>query len=61
MVKLTLKENILPEIDGKELILVLYHNGKYYIANKERPAPAFPKIYVVPDEQIKVAVLSRLN
>jgi hypothetical protein len=51
----------LPEIDGKELSLIIYHNSKYFVVNSEYPAPEFPKVYVVPDEQVRVAIIGRVR
>ncbi len=55
------KEAPIQELEGKELILIVYQDSQYYVAIREKPAPAFPKVYVVPVDQLKHAVVSRIN
>lgn len=50
---------IFEEMGGKELILIIHQEGKYYIVNKQKPAPENPKVYIIPDDQIKFASIIR--
>ena len=54
------KENPLSEIEGKELILIIHSEGKYYVVEKQKPAPEFPEVYIIPDEQVKFAVVKKI-
>ena len=56
-INISWNENPMIEIDNKELILILHNEGNYYIVNKQYPAPEFPEIYVISDDQIKYAVI----
>ncbi len=49
------------ELGGGDLMLVIYRDGKYYVVKKEQPAPRLPKVYVIYDEQINYAEISRIN
>lgn len=39
-------------INSPHLILITYHDGKYYLSNQEKPIPENPEIYIVSDNQI---------
>ena len=54
------KENPPTEIEGKELILIIHSEGKYYVVEKQKPAPEFPEVYIIPDEQVKFAVVKKI-
>jgi len=47
------------EIEGKELILIIHSEGKYYVVAKQKPAPEFPEVYIIPDAQVEFAVMKK--
>lgn len=47
------------EIDGKELVLITYHEGNYYAVIHQNPAPEFPKVFIIPDDQINLAIIRK--
>lgn len=49
------------EITKKPLILVLYNNGKYFVVEKDEKAPDKPNLYIIPDEQVKMATFNKIN
>ena len=53
------KDEPTKEIDGKELILIIYNEHKYYVVAKQKPAPNNPEIYIIPDDQIVFASIKR--
>lgn len=60
-INFTWKENPPTEINGKELILILNTNGNFYVVSKEKPAPMYPKVYIIPGDNINLAVLKKSN
>jgi hypothetical protein len=46
------------DIEGKQLLLILHHEDKYYVVEKAIPAPESPRVYIVPDELVKYASTS---
>ena len=61
LVRFAWKGEVRPELENKAFVLILHRDGKYYVVGLESPAPEFPKVYIVPDEQIKLAVIQRIN
>ena len=53
------KENSPKEIEGKELMLIIHQEGKYFVVSKQKPAPEYPEVYIIPDDQIKFAVMKK--
>ncbi len=51
-------DNDVGNISGNEMILIARSDEKYFIINREKPAPPYPKIYVVDNSQVKLAILS---
>ena len=49
------------DLSAKQLILILYRNGRFYVVEKEKEASEFPKVYLVPDSQVEYAVQQRIN
>ena len=47
------KDEPTKEIDGKDLILIIYNDHKYYVVAKQKPAPNNPEIYIIPDDLIE--------
>lgn len=55
-------KEITPEgIDGKELVLITYREGNYYVVIHQTPAPEFPKVFIIPDDKINFAIIRRIN
>jgi len=48
-------------LEDMNLILIIYHNGNYYVMERQNPLPRYPKVYIVPDDQIEFAVQKRIN
>ena len=44
-------------IRDKTLILVTHGNDKYYVIEKTTPAPDYAKLYIIPDDQIKMITI----
>ncbi|MCK5661340.1 MAG: hypothetical protein KAH86_08265 [Methanosarcinales archaeon] len=53
------KDEPTKEIDGKELILIIYNEHKYYVVAKQKPAPNNPEIYIIPDDLIEFASIRK--
>lgn len=47
--------------EGKELILIMYHNGKYYIVERQHKAPKYPSVHIISDTEIAVATIKRIK
>jgi len=54
------KDTIAPDIEGKQLVLILHNEGKYYVVERATTAPAHPRVYVVPDDMVKYASTTSL-
>ena len=50
-----------PELQEKELLLIIHNSGKYYVVKKEDPAPGSPEAYIIPDDLVKYVSLRRVN
>ena len=59
MINFSWKENPPKDMEGKELILIIHQEGKYYVVNKQKPAPKYPEVYIISDDQIKFAVIKK--
>lgn len=59
MINFSWKENPPKEIEGKELMLIIHQESKYYVVNRQKPAPEYPEVYIIPDDQIKFAVMKK--
>jgi len=46
------KDQPIKDVEGKELILIMYRGGNYYVAQRESPAPQFPNVFVIPDDRV---------
>ena len=55
LINFSWKEDTPKEIEGKELILIIYNDHKYYVVAKQKPAPNYPETYIIPDDQIEFA------
>ncbi len=59
-ITLELKEaNI--DIQNKSLILVLHYAGNYYLVEKSVPVSNYPLLYIIPDDQVKMAKVRRIR
>jgi hypothetical protein len=47
-----------PELQGKDLILVMHRDQKYYAVAHEDPAPEHPKFYTIPDDLVDLVTTS---
>jgi hypothetical protein len=61
VINFTWKDAPIADLEGKQLILLMYKDSKYYVAQKESPAPDFPRVYIVSEELIKYATISEIN
>ena len=51
-VNFTFKDPNLTNINSPKLILITYHDGKYFLSTQEKPIPTHPEIYIIPSDQI---------
>ncbi len=49
------------KLNEKELIFIYYYDDSYYLIEKEKPAPEFPKVFIVSKEKINYAIFQKLN
>lgn len=61
LINFSWKDNTPIELEGKELILITHHDGKYYVVIRQTPAPAICEAYVIQDDQIKYAVTKKID
>lgn len=59
MVNFTWKDNPPDELKSKELILIMHYNGNFYVTEKQKPAPKYPEIFIIPDNQIKYTTIKK--
>lgn len=55
------KDNPPEEFKNKELILVMHYEGNFYVIEKQKPAPDFPELFIIPDNKIKYVTIKRSN
>ena len=55
------KETPSVESGEGELMLILHNKDRYYVVKKEKPAPAKPRVFIIPDEQVKSATTYSAN
>lgn len=55
------KENTPEEINNKELVLITYQKGNYYVVNHQNPAPEFPKVFIIHDDNINFATIRKIS
>lgn len=48
-------------LNGREFILPMMHDDTYYLVERQRPASENPIVYIVPENQVKVATVRRLD
>ena len=48
-------------IENKELAPIFHHDGIYYVTERMKPAPKNPIVYVIPENQVKSAVINVIN
>jgi len=44
---------------NKALILLLHYDNKYFLTRKITPIPNQPIVYIIPDNQIELVIMSR--
>ncbi|HVE55998.1 MAG TPA: hypothetical protein VNB22_04165 [Pyrinomonadaceae bacterium] len=59
-IKFQWKETPLTELEGKRLILILHNDDKYFVVEHQNPAPENPRVYIVPDDVVKLAEISTI-
>jgi len=59
IVNFSWKDNPPEEFKNKELILVMHYKGNFYVTEKQKPAPDFPELFIIPDDKIKYATIKR--
>jgi hypothetical protein len=57
-IKIKTKVNLDNLDNKKNLILIMHNDKKYYITEQKMPAPLNPYVYVVPDDQVELVVLT---
>jgi hypothetical protein len=61
-VEFVTQPGVLPELAGKELLLVTARNGAYYVVEREPPPPSqHPTSYVVPFTSVEAARVGRFR
>ena len=61
-VKLILKDkNVSDEIENKSLILIVIDDNKFYFIEKNETLRKYPKLYIIPGDQIKTVILKQNN
>ena len=60
-IQLMLKDNNNIQFQNKTLILIMLQNNNYYIVEKNETAPKNPKLYIIPSDQVDMAILSKIN
>lgn len=60
-IQLKTKQPISQLESAKTLILILHHDNNYYITKQESPAPKFPDVYIIPDDQVEFVTLTKLT
>ena len=60
IITLDLKE-LNNNIQNKSFILVLHYNNEYYMVEKNIPVPEYPLMYIIPDDQVKMAIIQRIQ
>lgn len=48
------------EFEGKEFVLIINTNEKYYVTERQNPASNHPKVYIIPENQIEFAVIKKI-
>lgn len=47
--------------EGKQLILIMHHNGNYFIVERQHKVPKYPTVHIISDSQIAVAIIKRIE
>lgn len=55
--QLILKDKTITEIENINLILVLINENKYYFIEKNVTITRYPKLYIIPNDQIEIVIL----
>ena len=61
IVNFSWKDNPPEEFKNKELILVMHYKENFYVIEKQKPAPDYPELFIIPDDKIKYATIKRSN
>ncbi len=49
------------DLQNRSFILVLHYDDKYYLVEKSIPIPEYPLLYIIPDDQVKMAKVHRIQ
>lgn len=49
------------DMQSKSLMLVLHYDRNYYLVEKNISLPKYPLMYIVPDDQVKIAKVHRIR
>ncbi|MCK5644111.1 MAG: hypothetical protein KAJ19_25150 [Gammaproteobacteria bacterium] len=60
-IQLMLKDNNNTQFQNETLILIMLQNNNYYIMEKDETAPKNPKLYIIPSNQVEMAIISKVN
>lgn len=60
-IQLFLKDNNSEQFQNKTLIFVMIKDNKYYVVEKNETVPKDPKLYIIQDNQIEMAIIHKVN
>lgn len=60
-VQLSLKDKADTQFQNKTFIFVMQLDNSYYIIEKNETIPEYPKLYIIPTDQVAVATIHRVN
>lgn len=61
IVKFTLKQGSNITIKGEQLILIMHRDGQYYVTERLVPAPKYPHVQIIPDSEVAMAEVYRID
>ena len=50
-----LKGNSSIDIEGRDMVVILHRNEFYFVTPRVKPAPRYPRVYIIHDKQIEFA------
>lgn len=60
-IQLSLKDKTDTLLLNKTLMLVMQHDDKYYVVEKNESAQRSPQVYIIPSDQIEIATVRKVN
>ncbi len=58
LVSFVWKDTSPTELEGKQLILIIHDQERYYVVERVDPAPDYPYVFIIPDDMLKYAITS---